>query len=71
MLRPSLAHKTPLVPNPVIYTTDRSHMLVSHLGTISTPNMSLHLYSKLFPHFSNRGIDAHDRFDGPAAKDRP
>uniref|UniRef100_A0A2N9IE02 Retrovirus-related Pol polyprotein from transposon TNT 1-94-like beta-barrel domain-containing protein n=1 Tax=Fagus sylvatica TaxID=28930 RepID=A0A2N9IE02_FAGSY len=33
--------KTPLAPSPIIYTADSSHMSVSHIGTISSPNLTI------------------------------
>jgi len=44
------SHKTALSPNPAIYTTNGSHMPVSHIGSISTSNLSVndtHLLPKL------------------------
>jgi hypothetical protein len=34
------SHKTALSPNPAIYIADGSHMPVSHIGSISTSNLS-------------------------------
>jgi hypothetical protein len=35
------SHKTTISPNPAIYTADGSHMPVSHVGSISTSNLSI------------------------------
>uniref|UniRef100_A0A2N9EUE1 Integrase catalytic domain-containing protein n=1 Tax=Fagus sylvatica TaxID=28930 RepID=A0A2N9EUE1_FAGSY len=35
------SQKTPLVPSPIIYTADSSHMSVSHIGTISSPDLTI------------------------------
>ena len=35
------SQKTPLAPSPIIYTTDSSHMSVSHIGTISSPDLTI------------------------------
>uniref|UniRef100_A0A2N9G4E2 Integrase catalytic domain-containing protein n=1 Tax=Fagus sylvatica TaxID=28930 RepID=A0A2N9G4E2_FAGSY len=35
------AAATPLVPSPIIYTADSSHMSVSHIGTISSPDLTI------------------------------
>ena len=35
------SQKTPLAPSPIIYTVDSSHMSVSHIGTISSPNLTV------------------------------
>jgi hypothetical protein len=35
------SNKTALSPNPAIYTVDGSHMPVSHVGSISTSNLSI------------------------------
>uniref|UniRef100_A0A2N9IJC8 Integrase catalytic domain-containing protein n=1 Tax=Fagus sylvatica TaxID=28930 RepID=A0A2N9IJC8_FAGSY len=35
------SHKTPLAPSPIIYTVDSSHMSVSHIGTISSPDLTI------------------------------
>jgi len=35
------SHKTVISPNPAIYTADGSHMPVSHVGSISTSNLSV------------------------------
>ena len=45
------SQKTPLAPSPIIYTADSSHMSISHIGTISSPNLTIpdtYLVSKLF-----------------------
>ena len=33
--------KTPLAPSPIIYIADSSHMSVSHIGTISSPDLTI------------------------------
>ena len=35
------SHKTPLAPNLVIYIADSSYMFVSHIGTISSLNLTI------------------------------
>uniref|UniRef100_A0A2N9HUY6 Reverse transcriptase Ty1/copia-type domain-containing protein n=1 Tax=Fagus sylvatica TaxID=28930 RepID=A0A2N9HUY6_FAGSY len=35
------SQKTPLAPSPIIYTADSSHMSVSHIGTISSPELTI------------------------------
>jgi hypothetical protein len=35
------SQKTPLAPSPIIYTADSSHMSVSHIGTISSPDLTI------------------------------
>uniref|UniRef100_A0A2N9G9D7 Integrase catalytic domain-containing protein n=1 Tax=Fagus sylvatica TaxID=28930 RepID=A0A2N9G9D7_FAGSY len=35
------SQKTPLAPSPIIYTADSSHMSVSHIGTISSPGLTI------------------------------
>jgi hypothetical protein len=35
------SQKTPLAPSLIIYTVDSSHMSVSHIGTISSPNLTI------------------------------
>ena len=35
------SQKTPLAPSPIIYTTDSSHMSVSHIGIISSPELTI------------------------------
>ena len=35
------SQKTPLSPSPIIYTVDCSHMYVSHIGTISSPKLTI------------------------------
>jgi hypothetical protein len=35
------SHKMPLAPSPIIYTTDSSHMYVSHIDTISSPDLTI------------------------------
>jgi hypothetical protein len=35
------SHKTALLPNPAIYTTDGSHKPVSHIGSICTLDLSV------------------------------
>jgi hypothetical protein len=35
------SQKTLLAPSPIIYTADSSHMSVSHIGTISSPNLTI------------------------------
>uniref|UniRef100_A0A2N9IWM2 Integrase catalytic domain-containing protein n=1 Tax=Fagus sylvatica TaxID=28930 RepID=A0A2N9IWM2_FAGSY len=35
------SQKMPLAPSPIIYTADSSHMSVSHIGTISSPDLTI------------------------------
>uniref|UniRef100_A0A2N9I2N8 Retrovirus-related Pol polyprotein from transposon TNT 1-94-like beta-barrel domain-containing protein n=1 Tax=Fagus sylvatica TaxID=28930 RepID=A0A2N9I2N8_FAGSY len=45
------SQKTPLAHFPIIYTADSSHMFVSHIGTVSSPNLTIsdtYLVPKLF-----------------------
>jgi transposase InsO family protein len=35
------SEKTPLAPSLIIYTTDSSHISVSHIGTISSPDLTI------------------------------
>jgi hypothetical protein len=35
------SQKTPLAPSPIIYTADSSHMFVSHIDTISSPDLTI------------------------------
>ena len=35
------SHKTPLAPTSVIYTAGSSHMYVSHIGTVSSPTLTI------------------------------
>ena len=35
------SQKTPLVPSPIIHTADSSHMSVSHIGTVSSPDLTI------------------------------
>ena len=44
------SQKMPLAPSPIIYIADSSHMSVSHIGTISSPDLTIldtHLVLKL------------------------
>uniref|UniRef100_A0A2N9HZH5 Retrovirus-related Pol polyprotein from transposon TNT 1-94-like beta-barrel domain-containing protein n=1 Tax=Fagus sylvatica TaxID=28930 RepID=A0A2N9HZH5_FAGSY len=52
------SQKTPLAPSPIIYTADSSHMSVSHIGTISSPDLTIpniYLVSKLFLNLLSNG----------------
>ena len=45
------SQKTPLAHSLIIYTPDSSHMSVSHIGTVSSPNLTIpdiYLVPKLF-----------------------
>ena len=33
--------KMPLAPSPIIYTANSSHMSISHIGTISSPDLTI------------------------------
>ena len=35
------SQKTTLAPSPIIYTADSSHMSISHIGTISSPDLTI------------------------------
>ena len=35
------SQKTPLAPSLIIYIVDNSHMSVSHIGTVSYPNLTI------------------------------
>jgi hypothetical protein len=35
------SHKTHLAPSPIIYTTDSSHMSISHISTIFSPTLTI------------------------------
>ena len=48
---PHFSQKTPLAPSPIIYTADSSHISVSHIGTVSFPDLTIpdtYLILKLF-----------------------
>jgi hypothetical protein len=43
-MTPHVSHfsqNTPLAPSPIIYTANSSHISVSHIGTISSPNLAI------------------------------
>ena len=35
------SQKTPLAPSPIIYTADSSYMSISHIDTISSPDLTI------------------------------
>ena len=48
------SQKTSLAHSPIIYTADNSHMSISHIGTVSSPNLTIpntYLVSKLSLNF--------------------
>ena len=52
------SQNTPLAPSPIIYTANSSHMSVSHIGTISSPDLTIpntYLVSKLSFNFLSIG----------------
>jgi hypothetical protein len=62
------SQKMPLALSPIIYTADSSHMSVSHIGTISSPDLTIpdtYLVSKLslnllsVGQFCELGLDLH------------
>uniref|UniRef100_A0A2N9FEA6 Reverse transcriptase Ty1/copia-type domain-containing protein n=1 Tax=Fagus sylvatica TaxID=28930 RepID=A0A2N9FEA6_FAGSY len=65
------SEKMPLAPSPIIYTTDSSHMSISHIGTVFSPDLTIpNTYLVLSVgqlcelglnlHFFNHGVDMQD-----------